>query len=278
MKKRPLSIVIVAVFYFLEPFGNLIQAAYINQLPLFGEESILSSLLWSDWIILALFPVVGVGIYLVKKWGWYLFLSFSALLIFYNIFVYKYLNPNYSLETVLLFILTTTAISAFFLRKNVYAPYFNPRLRWWENATRYRSPLNTVLFTNQGAVPCKTLDISETGCFVNYHEEMPLDSQVMIGFHYDGEDISCMGKVVHHRSETDKENQGYGIMFQAMPVETKKRIRQLLWYFERIGLKDRNDAKIPARAGKEIPWQDYTVIDQMAFKVKIFLKTAMGTT
>ena len=138
MKRKPLSVIIISIFYFLEPFGNLIQAAYINQMPLFGHGSILSRLLWSDWIILALFPIVAIGIYMMKKWGWYLFLGFSALLIFYNIYVYKFLNPNYSLKIILAFILIITLTSALFLRKSIYAPYFNPRLRWWETAKRFR--------------------------------------------------------------------------------------------------------------------------------------------
>ena len=53
MKKRPLSIIIIALIYLFEPVGNLIQAAYINKLPLFGDNSILNHLIWSDWIILA---------------------------------------------------------------------------------------------------------------------------------------------------------------------------------------------------------------------------------
>ncbi|MDQ5987587.1 MAG: hypothetical protein CSYNP_03332 [Syntrophus sp. SKADARSKE-3] len=209
MRERPLSIIIIAIFYCLEPFGNLIQAAYINQMPLFGSDSIISHLAWTDWVILGLFPVVGIGIYMVKKWGWYLFLAFSALLIFYNLYVYKYLNPNYSIEIVILFIFITTAIAAFFLRKNVYAPYFNPRLRWWEVATRYRSSLSTVIFTSQGSVPCKALDISETGCFIDYCGEIPLGSQVMLGFLFGDTEFNCLGRIVHHKSGSEDSNQGY---------------------------------------------------------------------
>jgi len=278
MKKRPLSIVLIALFYCLEPIGNLVQAAYINDLPLLGEGSILSRLFWADWIILGLFPVVGLSIYLVKRWSWYLFLAFSGLLIFYNIIVYRFLNPNYSLATVLFFILMTTAVTAFFLRKNVYAPYFNPRLRWWETATRYRATLTTVLTTSAGAAPCLTQDISETGCFIHHPGAIALGDQVMLAFAYDGMVISCMGKVVHHRSGTEGERtQGYGIIFQAIPAEMKKRIRQLLWHFERCGLEDREDRARQAEEREEIPWQEYTLFDQTGFRVKRVLRTALGT-
>lgn len=276
MKKRPLSIVLIAIFYFFEPIGNLVQAAFINDVPLFGSHGILSRLLWSDWIILGLFPVVGVGIYMVKKWGWYLFLCFSILLIFYNLFVYKFLNPNYSFETVMLFIIIITSISAFFLRKNVYAPYFNPRLRWWEIATRYRVPLNTVLFTKKGVTPCKTLDISETGCFVDHREEIPVGSSVMLEFRCEDIEISCLGKVVNKRAGTNEKYQGYGIMFQAMQGEMKKRMRQLLWYFKRIGLEDRKDVVSAIEIPKEVFWQEHNILDQIGFRLKSFLRSVFG--
>jgi hypothetical protein len=277
MKKRPLSIVIISIFYLLEPVGNLVQAAYINKVPVFGSQGILSHLIWSDWIILCLFPIVGIGIYMVRKWGWYLFLSFSALLVFYNLFVFIYLNPNYPLAVVIFFILITTAITAFFLRKNVYAPYFNPRLRWWEIAARYRVPLETTLATTKGALNCKTVDISETGCFVEHHEDLPLGSVVMLEFHCNGMEISCMGKIVSRRASERENCQGYGIMFQAIPSEMKKRIRQLIWFFEKIGLEDRKDNANAINVIKEISWQEYNLFDQIGFRVKHHLKGILGT-
>lgn len=276
MKRRPLSIVIIAVFFILEPVGNLVQAAYINKLPLTGSGGILSHLLWSDWIILGLFPIVGVGIYMVRKWGWYLLLAFSALLIFYNIFVYKYLNPNYPLALVVFFILVITLLSAFFLRKNVYAPYFNPRLRWWEIAARYRVPLETTLATSHGAVDCKTVDISETGCFIEYEELLSLGSMVMLEFHCNGIDIDCMGKVVNHRAGTGDQHHGYGIMFQAVPSEMKKKIRQLLWFFEKMGMEDRKDSVNAANVIKEMSWKEDSLFDKLKFRIRHHLKGIFG--
>ena len=43
MKKRPLSIIIIALIYLFEPIGNLIQAAYINNLPLVGPRMALDA-------------------------------------------------------------------------------------------------------------------------------------------------------------------------------------------------------------------------------------------
>jgi signal transduction histidine kinase len=239
MKKRPLSIVLIALFYVLEPVGNVLQAAFVNDLPVHGESGILSHLVWTDWLILALFPVTGVGIYMVRRWGWYLFIAFSATLIAYNLYVYS-VNPNYELETVLLFIAVVTFMSAFFLKKHVYAPYFNPRLRWWESAARYRVSLETQILTDQGSHTCTTVDISETGCFVSTRAVLQEGSLVMLKIHCRGAEIDCMGKVVRRSGEREKVH-GYGIMFQGLPRETRRMLRLLIFSIKRLGREQRSE-------------------------------------
>jgi hypothetical protein len=231
------------LIYLFEPFGNLIQAAYVNNLPLFGDNSILSHLIWSDWIILGLFPVVALGVYMVRKWGWYLFVGFSILLISYNLYVYLYLNPNYQLHTVLLFILIVTAMTAIFFRKHVYAPYFNPRLRWWEVASRYNIALDTKILTNDSALRCRLQDISASGCFINYDSELTVGDSVMLIIEFSGDGIKCMGKIV--RKSTKAGNSGYGIYFQTIPKDTRIKIKRLIKTLESHGGQDRKGS-IPA--------------------------------
>lgn len=275
MKKRPLSIVIITIVYFFEPVGNLLQASVVNNLPFFGEYGILSRLLWTDWVILGLFPVVAVGIYKVRRWGWYLFICFSVLLISYNLIVYYFLNPHYSLETILFFILIITGMSAFFLRKHVYAPYFNPRLRWWETAARYRVTLNTTILTSDGAKECNTLDISETGCFVNDKAELTEGSHVWLKINCKETEIRCFGKVVRKTGPKEK-CAGYGIMFQDISKETKEKVRHLIWSLERLEYEDRQDVIPTLEIPTDFYERNYNCLNQMGFRIKSSLKHALN--
>ena len=275
MKKRPLSIVIITIVYFLEPVGNLMQAAFINNLPFLGEYGILSRLIWSDWVILGLFPVVAVGVYRVERWGWYLFISFSVLLISYNIIVYHFLNPNYSFETIILFIIIITGISTFFFRKHVYAPYFNPRLRWWEIAARYRVTLNTTLLTSNGAKEFHTLDISETGCFVDDKAELAEDSFVWLIINCRGIEINCSGKIVRKAGPKEK-HAGYGIMFQDMPKEMKKKIKHLIRSLERLEYEEREDHIPASKIPDNFCERNYNSLNQVGFRIKSSLKHALN--
>ena len=237
----------------------------MNDIPLTGELGILSRLLWTDWVILGLFPVVAVGVYMVRKWGWYLFIGFSALLILYNIYVYL-LNPNYAPETILFFILIITGTSAAFLRKHVYTPYFNPRLRWWETAARYRIVLDTAILTEMGAQPCKTVDISETGCFLETRVPLAEAASVWLKIRCKGMEINCLGTVVR-RAGSGETVRGYGIMFQGMSAEAKDLLRKLLFSLERLDREERKDLISSSEIPTDLWKRNYTLLSRWAFRV-----------
>jgi hypothetical protein len=239
MKKRPLSITIIALLYLLEPIGNIGFAAWANNLPVFGPAGVLAHLIWSDWLVLALFPLVAAGIFMVRPWGWYLFLTFSVALIAYNLIVHFYLNPNYGFPTVLVFIVIISAVSALFLRRHVQAPYFNPRLRWWEVASRFRVNLQARLSTNHHGPLCvQLLDISTTGCFVDYHGPLQVGESAWLLIRCAHSEISCLGTLV--RQAVDGTGIiGYGIMFQAMSPEIRQRLEGLMASLEQLGGRDR---------------------------------------
>lgn len=266
MKKRPLSIVIISFIYLLEPFANLFQAAFLNDLPFSGDMGTLSRLRWTDWVILWLFPVVALGIYRVRKWGWYLFIGFSGLLVVYNIYVYIQ-NPNYALETILFFILIITGTSAAFLRKHVYAPYFNPRFRWWETAARFRIDLDTAILTETGNQPCKTLDISETGCFLETRFPMAEGASVWLKIRFKGMEINCLGTVVRRAGRAEAVR-GYGIMFQGMSAEAKDLLRKLIFSLERLYREERKDLISSSEIPADLLRRNFSPLSRWAFHVK----------
>src|ERR1700722_9977778 len=125
MKKKPFSITLIALLYFLAPIGNVLQISYFNHWPLHGPRSVFNHFSFYEWCILAAFPVVAFGIWRVSRWGYYLFMAFAAFLVVHNTYAY-FTNQAYSPYVVLLFQLVIFAIAGFFIQKHVSAPYFNP--------------------------------------------------------------------------------------------------------------------------------------------------------
>jgi len=83
------------------------------------------------------YPLGALAVFSVKRWGWYLFLGCSAILIGYNLFVFI-LSPRYNILLLVLFNLALSVVAGVLFRKHVIAPYFNPRLRWWATEPRYK--------------------------------------------------------------------------------------------------------------------------------------------
>ena len=212
-------------------------------------------LIWCDWVILSLFPVVGLGIYMVRKWGWYLLVGFSFVLIFYNINVYLYLNPNYQLSTVILFIVFVIVTTGIFFSRHIFELYFNPRLRWWEVAPRYKLDINTnsKMVIKKKTKSCRILDISSTGCFVKYAGHMCIGDSIRLIIQSSKFKLNCSGKVA--RKSIKQNRTGYGIYFESMSRDTKHQIRNMTRTLKALGLNDREgsikETKIPEGYIKE---------------------------
>jgi hypothetical protein len=231
MPRRPIAIVLVFIGYLLSPVLILLQGAAAHHLPVFGQGSILTRLYFTDIIILFVYPLGALAVFSVRRWGWYLFLSCSALLIGYNLFVYS-LSPRYNLLVLIIYNLALAVVAGIFFRKHVIAPYFNPRLRWWETETRYRIDISLEVLLEDGRHTGDLLDISESGCYLA--TETPLISGETYTLH-----IRCMdreaavrGRVM--RSSTITETvRGFGIMFVGLQEEEKAKIGAVLAVLQR---------------------------------------------
>jgi PilZ domain len=268
VKHRPLSIIIIAIIYLLEPVGTIAIGAYVNQMPFFGPDGIFAHLLWSDWLLLVMFPVVAAGIYSVKRWGWYLFVAFSVVLIGYNIFVYLFWNQNYSLAWIIFFIVVITAISAVLLRRQVNAPYFNPRLRWWEIAARYKVTLAVrILTSDHGSMDAHLLDLSESGCFVDYTGDLDEGSSVWLVIRCGETEISCLGRLIRKVVVGDKVK-GYGIIYQGMSKETVIKMKGLMLSLKELGGQDREGAISAAQIPSNIYDIGNTFMNRLRLRFK----------
>ena len=72
MPRRPPAIVLFSLVFLLSPLFILVQAAWLNRLPLLGYYNVFSRLFITDIAVLALYLVCAVSIYLVKKSSWYI--------------------------------------------------------------------------------------------------------------------------------------------------------------------------------------------------------------
>jgi hypothetical protein len=236
MNKKPLVIIMFSIIYLFSPLFIILQAAFIHNIPILGFNNIFNFLLASDKLILLIYPVCAVSIFFVKKWGWYLFIVLSIVLIGYNIGVYL-LNPRYNILMIIFYNVVLTCSAGVFFRKNVIAPYFNPRLRWWENDERYHIDLFAEIHVLTEVDKADILDISVSGCFITPSVRLLLGEVYQITLNWIKKSILVKAKVM--RISSAKEiYRGYGIMFMDLDESEKSFIREIIHDLHHANLED----------------------------------------
>jgi hypothetical protein len=237
MPKKPLSIVIISIIYFLSPAFILVQAALMANLPLFGRVSILMRLSVLDWTVLALYLACSVSVFSVKRWGWYVFMLASLALIADNVYVAVLRPGQYGLALVLAYDLLLSCAAGFFFRKKVIAPYFNPRIRWWETLPRYQA-LSYVLIGSGGSrFSANVIDVSESGCFAITDRKLAVGAAMPVELYCFGEGIALSAKVM--RRADFHGSAGYGLMFVKGEAVAARALAGLTRRLSKAGLANR---------------------------------------
>jgi len=226
LRKRPLLLTIFAFMHFFYPFLYFGQILFIRKVYKFGVNN------WTDFLIntydpiqhphlifISLLAIVqGYGLYKVRVWALYLFLFGAA----YNVshgayhllfFEGAQASDPYWRAFVSCAILFSTFLVWYFLRKEIRAPYFNPRLRWWEQLPRYRVILNLTLKRDDQTIKAKIFDISEGGIFIQCPEKLVLGEIVQSGIKIEDEDFSLKGEAVWISDGSSRHPKGVGIKF-----------------------------------------------------------------
>ena len=195
--------------------------------------------------MIVLTPIVGYGIWSVKKWGYYLLLTHSVLLILNNIVLYAVKATPVPLWIVITFNMLLLGVIIAFVRREVNAPYFNPRLRWWEQAARYYYDKMRIIVkkigTDKTIFEAKSFDVSETGAFVVANNKVAVGDKFSIELVLaDKSMLYTDGEVVWVNKPKKTSNPaGFGCKFMNHNNLFRKRIR-----FHLMDI----DAKIKERA------------------------------
>lgn len=170
MKQRPLFIRILAYLYFFSPLFILAEIMLLYDIGFKRIFLLPYMFTWHTITIMLITPLVGYAIWSVKKWGYYVLIAHSVLLLVNNIFLYFQKLTTTPLWAIVVFNLLILGVIIAFVRKEVYAPYFNPQIRWWEQARRYyyngMRVLVKRLYSDDILFEAKSFDLSETGIFV----------------------------------------------------------------------------------------------------------------
>jgi|GEM_PF-1819114 len=230
MKKRPLAITIIALLLFLSPFWILGQIAMSTWMQL-GSLKYMHRFISSHALALCLFsPVVGYGVYKVRKWGFYLIIAFAGAAVLNNLVLVYQDKTVFPFWIILILNIAVFFVIIVLADREINAPYFNPSLRWWEQAKRYfcKSLQINILGPDKEIVDSVgSFDISETGAY------MVSGNPFSIGDTLDLAIDLCIEKRIYVKAEVVWENKGgeehippgYGLKFISPSKSFIKEIR-----------------------------------------------------
>jgi hypothetical protein len=225
--KRPWLHHVIIACYIGAPFVNVLLLKAFLHVPfktIFVNLVAGYGLLATAWLLTA--PIVGVSLYFVKKFSWYVFLGHSSLILLD--FIVKWASrPQYYFRTVpgihniilLAGNIALVAIVSYIIQRDFRAPYFQVLNRSWRERTRI--PVHHAV-TLDGQTRTMN-DLSTTGCFVlEPGLQRVLGARLKLSFQSNTLNIECMGEVMRM---TDK---GLGIRFIRLPAAKKRDIHRML--------------------------------------------------
>ena len=220
MKRKPWSLVVLALLHIVAPFGNLLLNASLKNRTLAEQwhywfEVLPKSLLL---IYIALPILAGVCIYICRRWSYWAYLSCIGIIFLSNIYSYWTSMSISSLVVLVLIVIIDVLVVAYFVVPSVQSIYFDPRMRWWEAAPRYN-------FNNEGTLNEQSAYItmlSQGGLLLTSPASLNENDQVHVAFSYEGQAVKVPGVVLYKINRQGQK--GYGIRFEHT-TETQKQVR-----------------------------------------------------
>lgn len=240
MKKRPPIVFALAGLCLLFPVIMIVQTMLVEGLGLLAGAQ---SFLWpkrpllfeaENLVAIAFAWFLAGAVYQVRAWSWWLLLALTVA--WGGRDVYVYVTQGHAVRQGALWAFTAVtllplAALALLLQRETRAPYFNPRIRWWESEPRY--PVDAPVRSGGRA-----LDISESGVFIQRDDPRELGGRDDYVLDLEGGELAFRGEVCWVSAGDAEHPRGYGVKFLEMDAQTRREVDRLLERQRKLGHKE----------------------------------------
>jgi len=228
MKKRPLVIKLIALGYLLTPVSFIVQYFIFSKSSIFQASTWMTLLTPYKLSLIIIPPIVAFGVFKMRQWGWYLSLVHMFFILGNNTlsFLVGSRTPPWA---IIIFSLVTLVVLLTIVRKEIRAPYFNPKVRWWEAKPRYAMVMQVEMGNDRMKITGETFNISEGGMFMVSPSEVKIDEKFNINLMREKTDsIYCEGRIVWVNPSGEALPQGFGFQFTQIDQPAILEIRRYI--------------------------------------------------
>lgn len=208
MKRKPWSLIVLALLHIFAPIGNLIFNALRSHRSLTAQWHYWFELLPKHLLfIYVVVPVLaGIFIFICRRWSYWAYLVCLGVIFLSNLYSFSTSMNWGTFAALILVVVVDLLIVAYFVVPSVQQVYFDPRLRWWEAAHRYN-------FDHDGTVngaKATFRNLSQGGVFYTSNQNFAEGDKVDIWWNYNDQETHVSGIVVYRNPKMP----GYGIRFE----------------------------------------------------------------
>lgn len=237
METRPWPIKFFAMFFLFFPFSQLAFDFFSKKIGFIDYFDSLFLATNVSYLFYLFVPsiVLGISIFLVKKWSYFLMISLLSLIILKNSYFY-FSESGMGISQYLVGNVFIILILLYFIVSNIKIPFFNPIIRWWENNLRFifEVPISLTETTSDHGkiITCDILNISRGGMFVNSKTPLIPGSDYKFNFIFKKVKFNGALKVVYKKGTSES----YGIQFliEWKDKNLKRKLKKLCKYLKKI--------------------------------------------
>ncbi|HNN77721.1 MAG TPA: hypothetical protein PKL30_02475, partial [Leptospiraceae bacterium] len=163
--RKPRLLISFSLLILLLPVSNYIGMSMKYNFPWYAPLHLFSNANLPEWILLISSLLSGIGLFYIKRWGWWLFILSSFTFIVYNSFGFITI-PESATKGPLIQTFIVTAALAYFLQRDIFIPYMKLYKRGWRLQKRYPICINV----NINDTIYKTENISLGGILIKSNE------------------------------------------------------------------------------------------------------------
>jgi len=212
------------------PLHIYAQISYFSNTPWNNVSDVIANFSFHAYVLSILWVVVGICIFMVKRWSWYVFLVHSISMVIWNCY-FAMIHSHFPIVLTLTFLAGLFLVTGFFILEPIRAPYFNPRLRWWEQEKRYRIdlPVSIIYPDSNTEINGSTYDVSRSGLFFSGDLMGPTGTSIQVKFQHELlSHFDIVGEIVWLTTGKGRYPKGGGIKFDSMQKEQYKKLGKAL--------------------------------------------------
>lgn len=230
MIRKPWPIIIISFIFFLIPIINIL-GTYFFLKDNYSFSDYMNSLFFDSVNFLPLFNMIvpsvvaGIAVYSVKKWSYPVFLICMAWItsqMFYK-FSFEYSKTELFFTIIIPMLINIVYVSYILLPK-VRAPYYDPRLRWWETKPRYVFTTEIKITHGDLTTVGNMTNISEGGLFAIVPTPIEPNSVIKLNLDILGDSLEIMAKVVYRKPD----GASHGLQFTEVTSAQKKTVKKMI--------------------------------------------------